>query len=260
MRRIGIWVAVSVLLACAAAIGQDFQKTYPVSAGGRINVSNISGDIQVIGYDGASVLVSAYFEGRDRDCVEIEDSSSSNSISLKVRYPRSGSCDAGVRFVLQVPRMPELQFDSISTASGNVEISSVAGNIQARTASGDIRIRAVEGLVKASTASGDVTVEDAAGAVSASTASGDVDVELVHVEGTGDLAFSSASGDVVVRVPAQIDAEVRMSTASGSLKTDFPLTIEEREDHGRKAFGLIGAGSRLLKISTASGNVSLVRS
>jgi hypothetical protein len=51
-----------------------------------------------------------------------------------------------------------------------------------------------------------------------------------------------------------------MSTASGSLKTDFPLTIEEREYHGRKAFGLIGAGSRLLKISTASGNVSLVRS
>jgi hypothetical protein len=57
-----------------------------------------------------------------------------------------------------------------------------------------------------------------------------------------------------------LDADVEMSTASGSLQTDFPLTVEDRkEGHGRKAAGRLGMGSCQLRLSTASGNVKLIR-
>jgi len=51
-----------------------------------------------------------------------------------------------------------------------------------------------------------------------------------------------------------------MFTASGSLDSDFPLTLDDREGHGKKAFGKVGSGAISLKISTASGNVRLVHS
>jgi DUF4097 and DUF4098 domain-containing protein YvlB len=74
------------------------------------------------------------------------------------------------------------------------------------------------------------------------------------------MEFASVSGNVRVKLPANLDADVRMSTLSGGLKTDFPLQIEEPErGPGRRATGRIGGGSRNLKLSTTSGSVSLLR-
>jgi DUF4097 and DUF4098 domain-containing protein YvlB len=183
-----------------------------------------------------------------------------------------------VRFVIQVPRASSYQFDSLKSASGDIQVTDVTGdikakaasgditiqqvrgNVQVSAASGDIKITQVEGTVTASAASGDVTATGIAGTVSASTASGDVDVELTGVPSSGDMKFSSASGDVRVKAPAQLNAQVEMSTVSGSVKTDFPLTIEDLDHHGKKAYGQVGTGAIKLKISTASGGVQLIRS
>jgi len=79
------------------------------------------------------------------------------------------------------------------------------------------------------------------------------------IYGAGDMEFASTSGDVRVKLPANLDADVRMSTTSGGLKTDFPLTIEEPErGHGRRAAGRVGGGSRNLRLSSTSGSVSLL--
>lgn len=254
-------VCLLTVLPAAAAWSQDFERSYPVSPDGRVSISNVSGEIRVAGYNGTSVLVTAYREGRDRDMVEIVDESPSGEVVLKVRYPQGGGgYDASVRFLVQVPRGVPCRLDSLSTASGNIAIEDVAGLIRARTASGDVTVSGAEGDVNASTASGDIVVRGARGLVTAKTASGDVEVELTQVGDRGEMAFSSASGDVTVRVPGQLDADVLMSTASGSLDSDFPLTLDDREGHGKKAFGKVGSGAISLKISTASGNVRLVHS
>jgi len=104
-------------------------------------------------------------------------------------------------------------------------------------------------------------VRDVSGTVSAQSASGNVEVEIAKLEGTDDMKFSSASGDVNVRLPANLDAEVEMSSASGSVKTTFPLQIEDRRyGPGSRARGRVGNGSRRLRVSSASGNVSLTGS
>ena len=81
---------------------------------------------------------------------------------------------------------------------------------------------------------------------------------MTRVEGGGDMRFSSAGGDVRVRVPSSIDARVSMSTASGSIETDFPIEVrKDQYSSGYTARGQLGSGSRLLKISSASGDVKL---
>ena len=254
------FIAAVILCAASAAVAraQDFQRSYNLGPNGSINVENVSGDVNIKGYDGGSVEVTAFKEGRDRNEVEVEDLSGGNRIELRAKYPHNCNCDASVRFEVRVPRSVSFDFDKISTASGNVNAEGVSGRLRLGTASGDVTLQGVSGDIHASSASGSVKVREAAGTVSASTASGDVDVELTRLEGAGDLRFSSASGNVHVRLPASVDADVEMSTASGDIDTNFPVEVKQDEyGSGKHARGRLGSGSRLLRISSASGDLSL---
>ncbi len=245
-------------LAAAGAAAQDFQRSYNLAAGGAVEIVNVSGDVELKGYDGSALVVNAYRTGRDRDMVEVEDNSTPGRVSLRAKYPRECNCDASVRFEVRVPRAGGLSFDKISTASGNVRAEGFSGRLHLSTASGDVTVRGVGGEIRAASASGTVRVQESTGSVNASTASGDVEVELTRLEGDGDMNFSSASGDVRVRMPSNIDARVSMSTASGDLETNFPIEVKtNRYGPGRRAEGQLGSGARSLKLSTASGNVSL---
>jgi DUF4097 and DUF4098 domain-containing protein YvlB len=80
-----------------------------------------------------------------------------------------------------------------------------------------------------------------------------------QLSGTGDFDFSTVSGDVEITLPANLDATVRMTTLSGDLTSDFPLTTQgERERRNVEA--RIGSGSgRVLRFNSVSGNVTLRR-
>jgi hypothetical protein len=260
-RRTFISALATTLLLLASALtasAQEFQKSYNLEPGGTISVTNVSGNIIITGYDGSAVTVAGFKEGRDRDLVEVEDTSGAGRVELRVRYPRECNCDASIRFEVRVPRSTNFNFEHISTASGDIKAEGVAGRLELRTASGDVTVGSVSGEVRAESASGTVRVRDAAGTVNASTASGNVDVEMARLEGTGDMRFSSASGDVSVRLPSSLDARVDMSTASGSIETDFPIEVrKDRYSSGYTAHGQLGSGSRSLKISSASGDLKL---
>jgi DUF4097 and DUF4098 domain-containing protein YvlB len=190
--------------------------------------------------------------------VEVEDLSTPGHVSLRAKYPHHCNCDASVRFEVRVPRNANLNFDQIQTASGNLRAEGFAGHINLQTASGNVSVRGVGGEIHASSASGTVRVADSSGTVNASSASGDVEVELTRLEGDGDMSFSSASGDVRVRVPSSLDARVKMSTASGDIETNFPIEVKTNDyGPGSRAEGRLGSGARSLKLSSASGNVSL---
>jgi DUF4097 and DUF4098 domain-containing protein YvlB len=255
-------IAVSAVFALGTSVAnaQDFQKNYRLGADGTVSVRNVSGDIILTGHDGDAVVVNAFKEGRDRDRVEIEDLSAGNNVDVRARYPErcSNDCNASIRFEVRVPRSIRLNLDKISTASGDIKVTGVQGRVRVNTASGDVLVENVTGSVNASTASGEMRVKDVSGSVNAQSASGDVEVEIARLEGNEDMKFSTASGDVNVKMPADLDAEVEVSSLSGKVETDFPLEIQEtRYGPGTKAHGRLGNGSRTLRISTVSGNASL---
>ena len=224
----------------ATAAAQDFQKTYRIGAGGQIRIGNVSGDVIVTGYDGDSIVVTATKKGRDRDMIEIEDRSGAGNLDIGVRYPKQCNCDASLQFDVQVPRSVLYNFDRISSVSG------------------DVRVTGVTGRLHASAVSGDVTIQDVSGTVSASAVSGDVEVVINRLDGADDMKFNSVSGDVNVSLPSSLDADVDMSSFSGSIKTDFAIEVRS-ERHGSRnwARGKLGEGSRRLKLSSVSGDISL---
>lgn len=256
--RSAIFSALACLLLSLNVAAQDFRKSYEVGQGASISVRNVSGDVTVTGYEGATVLVLGFKEGRDRDLVWVEDNSAGNKVDVRARYPENCDCNASIRFEVKVPRA-NYKFDPISSVSGDVEVTGVSGDLRAKSTSGAVTVRGVTGAVNASSTSGNVHVGEINGTVSGKSTSGNVEVEIAQLSGAGDMEFVSTSGDVRVKMPANLDADVRLSTTSGGLKTDFPLTIEEPErGPGRRAAGRVGGGSRNLRLSSTSGNVSLL--
>ncbi len=238
-------VLLASLVMCAMFTGlataQDFQRDFNLPGGAGISIRNVAGNINVAGYDGASIIVAAFKQGRDRDRVAIVDASGDDYINIYVEYPRYGSTDASVEFEIRVPRSVQFDLEDISSVSGDVNITSIAGLIHTQSVSGRIEIR------------------DFVGNANANSVSGDVYAQITQSVGPVNLRFASVSGDVVVQVPADLSAYVDLSTISGSIWTGFPIRFTGRWPlWGRSARGRLGTGAGSLKMSSISGRVCLL--
>jgi len=243
MKRNSLTLALALMaVVVPAARAQDLHKFYRIGAGASISIQNVSGAIRISGYGGDTVTVDAVANGRDRQVLEIEDLSTSDKVSLRVKYPQhAGSIDAWVEFDVRVPATVNYNFDAISSVSGNIEVSGVRGRLN---------LNSVSGTVKAS---------EITGTINAKSVSGNVVADISSIEGTGNMDFSSVSGSVSVTAPGTLGADITMSTLSGSLDTNFPLQIQQRTyGPGRSAHGTVGAHADFsLRLSTISGKVSL---
>jgi DUF4097 and DUF4098 domain-containing protein YvlB len=162
---------------------------------------------------------------------------------VKAKYPNHcNNCDADITFRVQVPRSTELDFDGISSVSGNVEIGDVTGRVKANTISGNVQVKGVTGTIDAN------------------AISGDVNAEIARLEGDSGMDFSTISGNIHIMVPADAGADVSFNTMSGDINNDFGLTVVEKKyGSGKSAKGRIGDGTRRLEAKTISGDIELRR-
>jgi DUF4097 and DUF4098 domain-containing protein YvlB len=153
------------------------------------------------------------------------------------------------------------------TASGDVEVGSVAGDLRLQTASGDLRSVRVDGRVSVKTASGDVEVGAAGNRVDVRCASGDVrlgdvagDLSVVAVSGdiqvrslaAGRAHLRSVSGGVEVGIARGVALEVDAEAMFGTVHSDIPLNnVPERQSGGDRKV--------MLTVRSVSGNILVTR-
>jgi len=116
-------------------------------------------------------------------------------------------------------RVSDAQTVRLESASGDLRVESVRGEAGLRSASGDIDLGTVAGPVEASVVSGDLRVRAAAGAATLSAVSGDVSLGSV----AGDVEVRTVSGDATVGVPRGTRVHVDVSTVSGDLRSEVEL-------------------------------------
>jgi hypothetical protein len=165
----------------------------------------------------------------------------------------------------------------ISTGSGNVDLRDGGGDVALESGSGDITVSGVQGTrLRMETGSGNVTltdgdaaelhVETGSGDVRASGAKGD---ELSFETGSGNvnvalvaafrsLRIETGSGDVTLKVPPTVGAEVDLDTGSGDIDLGG-LTLTVRRIEHDHVTGTLGDGRGTLSVETGSGNVRLVK-
>jgi Toastrack DUF4097 len=270
----------------------QIDTTVRLDRGGAVDLSLISGKIRVTGWDRADVKISASIEsGR------LRFSANSSRVSLSVddsdnegRKGRRHNNVGDAHYEVSVPRGSRLILEAVSgdvTAKGSqgeIEASSVSGDVDvtdgvravsAEAVSGNVHAAEVNGSLRTETVSGDLRIENATGDVEASSVSGnirlvkiqskDVRTETVSgdivytgtIEASGKYSFESHSGTLRLNIPPGAGAQFSVETFSGDLQSDFPVTIQPKSSlrrEGRIEF-TIGDGRAKVTAQTFSGSI-----
>jgi DUF4097 and DUF4098 domain-containing protein YvlB len=252
-------VALALLAAAPLAAQQpDFRWEKAIAAGSDVRVHNLNGDVDVTPSTSGKVEVVGVKRGNRRyfDEVTIEVVETADGITVCPMFKNVDmECDErGFR----VHGRRGWRDDNWDDVQIDIAVKVPKGmQVRANSVSGDVDVVGAEGEVRAGSVSGDVTMVGLrATAVHASSVSGNVEVRVDALTGSGDLKFTSVSGNVIAELPQNIDADVRMRSVSGVLDSDFALTLNGRMNrHSLEA--RIGKGGRDLEVTTVSGNVRL---
>jgi DUF4097 and DUF4098 domain-containing protein YvlB len=137
---------------------------------------------------------------------------------------------------------------TITTASGDTNVERAGGQVKVGGASGDVRVGQAGGDVSAHSASGDLEVAQAGGSVQATTASGDIRVGSAS---RGTVRVNTASGDVSVGVAAGTGVWLDLNSLSGSTHSDLAMA---------DAAGRATSNAELtLQVRTVSGDIEVHR-
>lgn len=144
----------------------------------------------------------------------------------------------------------------VRTVSGIVVVDGVVGKVSARTVSGEIEVRDQQGAFAGESVSGSLSVHAMSlPSLSSNSVSGDVSVDLLA--SPSELRVKTVSGDVTLRVPADVGFDLRARSVSGAVVADG-RRLDGR--HGQvKGQIQAGDGDVRLVANTVSGDVTLLR-
>jgi|HubBroStandDraft_6_1064221.scaffolds.fasta_scaffold103135_1 hypothetical protein len=296
---IALAVLFASTFAAASTPQGHFEKTFQVSGPVDLEVETRSGDVVVRSGASGSVSIRAeiyvgdhwLFGDRHTDVSDIEQHPPLRQDGNRIHIDNVSVRDISVSYEITVPVDTNVRSHS---GSGNQTIESIHGNADLQTGSGDIKLSRVTGEIHLQTGSGNVRALDIAGPVRGGagsgdlevqeTASGDIDLHTgsgnisvrglqgalragagsgdISAEGTqaGPWEIRTGSGNVRVRLPANAAFDADLSTSSGKLDVDAPvtMTVEGRvEDTRKRIVGKVRGGGPPLTLRTGSGDIHI---
>ena len=149
---------------------------------------------------------------------------------------------------------------SFESVSGDVQISRVQGDLRGEAMSGEISITDVAGEVEIESVSGDLTLHNVRSkSVRAETVSGNIEFEG-RTESGGRYDFASHSGDVRLLLPSALGALIAVETFSGTIDSDFPITLQPGQRHGKEFEFQVGDGGARIGATSFSCGIYIQRS
>jgi hypothetical protein len=146
----------------------------------------------------------------------------------------------------------------IQTGSGNIEAHKLAGSIDAKTGSGDMRMEETgSGDVRAEAGSGNIEIAGIDGGARIDTGSGDIDLSG---KPSASWYVKAGSGNADLRLPDQAGFSVDVSTGSGTINLDHPVTttVQGRVQSPQKSIsGQVRGGGPLVTVHTGSGDIRI---
>ena len=216
----------------------------------ELKIKAICGDWTISSHSSNEIVVDLKYSKNLKNTFYAEMNERNGKLKLGEDFDKKTFGKTLIKWTIKVPELMDVDF---STASGDLNLKGIKGDINGSSASGDFSLKDINGNVDISTASGDIEADDIESDIDFSTASGDIDLKNV----SGELDFSTASGDIEV---SHSSAEMNFSCASGD------ITLENSIILGPSSFSTASGDINLslkkspefdLKLSTASGNATL---
>lgn len=241
---------------------EEINRSFTLSRGARVEVSSISGSVEIRTSEGNRAEVHIVRMAPNREDFLLRKFTiqhTPNSLIVRAEDERQDRANRQVqireRVVLELPRQIELAVNSIS---GPVIVGSVAGPMQASSISGPLTIGNVGDAVKLSSISGSVRLGSVTGHLTASSVSGSLSVAVTRLDRRG-IQLSSISGPVELRFEDELNADLDVTNISGRVQLDVPNVTLQRAANGSNVKARIGSGGVPISMSSISGSVRLER-
>lgn len=231
---------------------EHFDQTYPLTAAGRVSLSDVNGSVIVEAWDRNEVRVEYTKTADTRERlseVDVKIDARADAISIETNYDnwkrdkgqgwRNGNGKLDVDFHLMVPRGAML--NEIGTVNGSVTVS----NFNNFT-----KISAVNGTVKATNIRGTARL---------STVNGEVQADFDRLEQGSRISLDTVNGRVALLIPSDANATLKAESLNGSITNDWNLPVRKGKYVGRDLYGRIGSGDIQIKLSSVNGGLAINR-
>jgi DUF4097 and DUF4098 domain-containing protein YvlB len=238
-----------VALVAGTAYAEEITKSGPADPKGEVDIVNVAGTVEVVGWDRAEVMVQADLgSGVERLDFKTEGARTLVKVVLPKMSGSSGSSD----LIVKIPRDSSVD---VNTVSADQRIKSVRGSQRLQAVSGGIETEFGPGDLEVKTVSGGITARgEGKGSVRATSISGDIQLDKIGPE----LELNTVSGDMSVRVADRLD-RARIKTTNGDLELTGTLGKEARVDaeaiNGDLHFSLRGDINAEFNIETFNGDI-----
>ena len=259
----------------------EFNQTYRLAPGARVEVSSIRGPVEIVSGDNATAEVQIVRSARTRADLEyhkIEVEQTGNGLVVRgvqepeQRQRQNVRVDHQVK--LKVPRHIDLAIKSVSgwikvgdvdgetqvsSISGSATLGNVGGKLKVNSISGNLEVGNVGAEARVNSISGNLGLGQVNGSLDVSSVSGGVSATLVSLSPQG-IHIKSVSGSIEIAFKSEINADFDANSVSGQVDLNVPNVVRESDEKSSNVRARIGAGGTPIKIWSVSGNIRLKQS
>jgi hypothetical protein len=295
--RVLLFVLASALAGLASVAG-SFDRSFQINGPVDLEVLTRSGDITVRHGSGSTVsihgkihLSNSWLErGRQEEVQELEKNPPLRQNGNSIRVDYVNLRNVSVDYEITVPENTTVRTHSgsgnqtvegikgnidLEAGSGDMQLSQLTGELRFQTGSGNVRGRQLSGPARIKAGSGDIEIEEVgAGDIDIRTGSGNITVSGVNgglsaEAGSGDIRgngtpkslwnIRTGSGNVDLRVPSEVGFDVDISSNSGTVVVDHPVTttVQGRVQEKKSVVGKVRNGGPTISVHTGSGDIRL---
>jgi DUF4097 and DUF4098 domain-containing protein YvlB len=243
--------SLALFTACVGSLGgltarasDEWTRTYPLAAGGEVQITNGNGSIDVEGAQGAMVdvraerIARAATDAAARELlprITIKEDVKPNQVAIETERLNGFVIGVAVEVKYHV-RVPATALVRLRTTNGEITALELAGRLVATTVNGAITGRNLDGGVEARAVNGPVTIE-------------------IRSLGEELIDLRTVNGELKLTLPGNAKANLSASVTNGVIDTSGLRLDLMGEQTRRRVRGRLNGGGTPIELSTTNGPI-----
>jgi DUF4097 and DUF4098 domain-containing protein YvlB len=280
-------------------VKEDFHYSYPLQPGGRLELDNRNGSIDIVGWDRNAIDVSGTKFAPTANLlqqIKVNVSVNGNNASIATEWPKdSWHGSYGAKYMIRVPRQTTLTRTQttngsvsiedlegggrVSSTNGRISMARDTGDYDLHTTNGAIELEECSGSERAHTTNGAVRGRLKAGSIDSQSTNGAIELTLMQPSNGQPIRASTTNGGIVLALAEFHDNPVSAQTRNGGVTLRLPsdinakitaetsvssisnnLTLTSTDENSKhRLSGQLGKGGSLISATTTTGSVHLER-
>lgn len=219
-------------------------RNYPLAEGGEVEIVNGNGRVEIEGVEGAIVEIRAERIARGTTDeaaqqilprISIREDVKPERVSVRTEGVGGIMIAAGyeVRYFVKAPRTAKVR---VTNTNGAIALTSLSGNVVARTTNGGVNGKDLSGGIEARSTNGRVTVD-------------------VASLSDGRIQLQTTNGGVTLTLPDTAKADLSASCTNGGIDVSGVKVEPSGEQSRRRLEGRINGGGTPIELRTTNGGI-----